>query len=129
MKKTIQVLTLVAVLLLCSNLYSQKSVKLGHFSSTELIKKMPEGDSAQATMQKYMTELQTEAETMQKEYDRLVGEYQAKEAPPRKMQCTIKKTKQAKRNSICWSEISRISTKCSRRSSKETRRANVGNYR
>ena len=80
MKKTIQVLTLVAVLLLCSNLYSQKSVKLGHFSSTELIKKMPEGDSAQATMQKYMAELQTEAETIQKEYDRLVGEYQAKEA-------------------------------------------------
>ena len=80
MKKTIQVLTLVAVLLLCSNLYSQKSVKLGHFSSTELIKKMPEGDSAQATMTKYMAELQEEAETMQKEYDRLVGEYQAKEA-------------------------------------------------
>ena len=80
MKRTIQLLILVVAITLSGNSFAQKSIKIGHFSSTDLIKKMPEGDSAQKEMQKYMTELQTEAETMQKEYDRLVGEYQAKEA-------------------------------------------------
>lgn len=80
MKRTIQLLILVVAITLSGNSFAQKSIKIGHFSSTDLIKKMPEGDSAQKEMQKYMEELQTEAETMQKEYDRLVGEYQAKEA-------------------------------------------------
>lgn len=80
MKRTIQLLILVVAMSLTGNSFAQKSVKLGHFSSTELIKKMPEGDSAQVVMKAYMTELQTEAESMQKEYQRLVSEYQAKEA-------------------------------------------------
>ena len=80
MKRTIQLLILVVAITLSGNSFAQKSIKIGHFSSTDLIKKMPEGDSAQKEMQKYMEELQSEAETMQKEYDRLVGEYQAKEA-------------------------------------------------
>ncbi|MDD2576903.1 MAG: OmpH family outer membrane protein [Bacteroidales bacterium] len=97
MKKTIQALTLIAVLLLCTNLFAQKTVKLGHFSSTELIKRMPEGDSAQATMTKYMAELQEEAETMQKEYERLMTEYQAKEA---QLSDVLKQSKQREIQSV-----------------------------
>ena len=80
MKRTIQLLILVVAMSLTGNSFAQKAVKLGHFSSTELIKKMPEGDSAQVVMKAYMAELQGEAESMQKEYQRLVSEYQAKEA-------------------------------------------------
>ena len=80
MKRTIQLLILVIAMSLTGNLFAQKSIKIGHFSSTELIKKMPEGDSAQTVMKKYMEELQSEAESMQKEYQRLVTEYQEKEA-------------------------------------------------
>ena len=80
MKRTIQLLILVVAIMLTGNSFAQKAAKLGHFSSTELIKKMPEGDSAQTVMKAYMAELQTEAESMQKEYQRLVTEYQAKEA-------------------------------------------------
>lgn len=97
MKRTIQLLTLIAILLLGSNLYSQKSIKLGHFSSTELIKKMPEGDSAQVKMTRYMAELQEEAETMQKEYERLVTEYQAKEA---QLSDVLKQSKQREIKSV-----------------------------
>ena len=80
MKRTIQVIFLVLALSLTGNSFAQKSIKIGHFSSTDLIQKMPEGDSAQNVMQKYMEELQLEAESMQKEYQRLITEYQAKEA-------------------------------------------------
>jgi outer membrane protein len=80
MKRTIQLLILVVAMSLTGNLFAQKTVKLGHFSSTDLIKKMPEGDSAQVVMKAYMAELQGEAESMQKEYQRLTSEYQAKEA-------------------------------------------------
>jgi outer membrane protein len=80
MKRTIQLLILVISISLTSNLFAQKTLKLGHFSSAELIKKMPEGDSAQLVMQKYVEELQKEAESMEKEYNRLTAEFQAKEA-------------------------------------------------
>ncbi|MBP1631228.1 MAG: OmpH family outer membrane protein [Bacteroidetes bacterium] len=80
MKRTIQLFVLVMAISLTGNVFAQKAIKLGHFNSSELIKKMPEGDSAQAEMKKYMEELQTEAESMQKEYQRLAAEYQAKEA-------------------------------------------------
>lgn len=80
MKRTIQVLILVIAIGFTSSTFAQKAVKLGHFNSSELIQRMPEGDSAQAELKKYMEELQMEADAMQKEYQRLVTEYQAKES-------------------------------------------------
>ena len=47
MKRTIQLLILVVAIAISGNSFAQKSIKIGHFSSTDLIKKMPEGDSAQ----------------------------------------------------------------------------------
>ena len=45
MKRTFQVLVLVALCVLTGSIYAQKSVKLGHFNSSELMKRMPEGPS------------------------------------------------------------------------------------
>ena len=109
MKRTIQLLILVIAMSLTGNSFAQKSIKIGHFSSTELIKKMPEGDSAQNCYEKiYGRASIREAESMQKEYQRLVTEYQEK----RSSTFTIIERKQAKRNSISKPTFSRISTKC-----------------
>ena len=97
MKRTIQLLILVVAIALSGNSFAQKSIKIGHFSSTDLIKKMPEGDSAQKVMQKYMEELQGEAESMQKEYQRLVTEYQEKEA---QLSAILKESKQKEIQSV-----------------------------
>lgn len=97
MKRTIQLLILVIAMSLTGNLFAQKSIKIGHFSSTELIKKMPEGDSAQNVMKNYMSELQLEAESMQKEYQRLVTEYQEKEA---QLSPLLKESKQKEIQSV-----------------------------
>ena len=97
MKRTIQLLILVVAIAISGNSFAQKSIKIGHFSSTDLIKKMPEGDSAQKVMQKYMEELQGEAESMQKEYLRLVTEYQEKEA---QLSAILKESKQKEIQSV-----------------------------
>ncbi|MDR0971264.1 MAG: OmpH family outer membrane protein [Bacteroidales bacterium] len=97
MKRTIQLLVLVIVLSITTNVVAQKTIKLGHFSSTDLIKRMPEGDSAQAEMKTYMDELQQEAESMQKEYQRLVTEYQEKEA---QLSNLLKESKQKEIQSV-----------------------------
>ena len=97
MKRTIQLLILVVAIAISGNSFAQKSIKIGHFSSTDLIKKMPEGDSAQKVMQKYMEELQGEAESMQKEYQRLVTEYQEKEA---QLSAILKDSKQKEIQSV-----------------------------
>ena len=97
MKRTIQLLILVVAIAISGNSFAQKSIKIGHFSSTDLIKKMPEGDSAQKEMQKYMEELQGEAESMQKEYQRLVTEYQEKEA---QLSAILKESKQKEIQSV-----------------------------
>ncbi|MEE0918334.1 MAG: OmpH family outer membrane protein [Bacteroidales bacterium] len=78
MKRTFQVLVLVALCVLTGSLYAQKSVKLGHFNSSELMKRMPEADSIQTVLKNYATELDTELKSMQEEYTRLLQEYEAK---------------------------------------------------
>ncbi|MCH3924165.1 MAG: OmpH family outer membrane protein [Bacteroidales bacterium] len=79
-KRAIQVLALAIMFSLTSSVFAQKAVKLGHFNSSELIKRMPESDSAQATLKAYVEDIQKELEGMQKEYQRLVDDYQAKES-------------------------------------------------
>lgn len=80
MKKTIQLLVLVFVLTFTfSTSFAQRALKVGYFNSAELIKKMPDYDSAQNQMQSYATQLRTELEAMQKEVDRMQAEYEAKQ--------------------------------------------------
>lgn len=78
MKKTVQLLFLATACLFATGTFAQKSIKLGHFNSNELMKRMPETDTVQNTMKDYIAELQTEMESMQKEYNRLTQEYESK---------------------------------------------------
>ncbi len=78
MKKTVQLLFLAAVCLFATGAFAQKNIKLGHFNSNELMKRMPETDTVQNKMKDYIAELQTEMESMQKEYNRLTQEYESK---------------------------------------------------
>lgn len=78
MKKTFQVLVVAAFCLFATGAYAQKSIKLGHFNSSELMKRMPEADSVQNVLKDYAAELEAELKAMQNEYTRLTQEYEAK---------------------------------------------------
>ncbi|MDO5760031.1 MAG: OmpH family outer membrane protein [Bacteroidota bacterium] len=80
MKKAIQLLSLCFVLAFTINTsFAQRALKVGHFNASELIRKMPDYDSAQNQLQTYATQLRTELDAMQKEYERMVAEYEAKQ--------------------------------------------------
>lgn len=79
MKKTVKLLVLAAVLVFAAaGVNAQRTVKLGHFSSKELIQKMPDYEKAQNTLKEEMEKLRGEVEEMQKEVERLSSEYQSK---------------------------------------------------
>lgn len=78
MKKTFQVLVVAAFCLFATGAFAQKTIKLGHFNSSELMKRMPEADSVQNVLKDYAAELEAELKAMQNEYTRLTQEYEAK---------------------------------------------------
>lgn len=78
MKKTFQVLMVAALCLFATGAFAQKTIKLGHFNSSELMKRMPEADSVQNVLKDYAAELEAELKAMQNEYTRLTQEYEAK---------------------------------------------------
>ena len=90
MKKTCIVIAM--ALLTLGTAFAQKSVKLGHIDSNELLKIMPGRDSAQAQLQREMTELEDQLKEMQMELQNLYNDYMAKES---QMSDLIKKTKQS----------------------------------
>lgn len=77
MKKGI-IVALVALLAFGGNAMAQKTIKLGHINSNELMQIMPGRDSAQALLQKEVEDLQAEMEAMKKEYETRVNDYMAK---------------------------------------------------
>ncbi len=78
MKKTFQLLVLAALCAFSGSMYAQKAVKLGHFNSSELMKRMPEADSIQNVLKNHAAELDAELKAMGNEYTRLMQEYEAK---------------------------------------------------
>jgi outer membrane protein len=80
MRRTIQFLVLAAILAFAGQTYAQKVMKFGHFNSTELIKRMPEGDSAQTALKAYVADIESELGAMRQEYERLANDYRTKEA-------------------------------------------------
>ena len=90
MKKTLLALVLIMAALAPSAM-AQKSVKLGHINSSELMQIMPGRDAAQATLQKEVEDLQATLKSMQDELETRYNEYRAKES---QMSDLIKQTKQ-----------------------------------
>jgi len=91
MKKTFIVIAM--ALLSFGTAFAQKSVKLGHIDSNELLKIMPGRDSAQAKLQREMTELEGALQNMQMELQQLYNDYMAKES---QMSDLIKQVEQKK---------------------------------
>ena len=69
MKITLKLVLAITVIALCSNVSAQ-TVKLAHINRDELIVSMPEYDSAQVKLQKFVQELQQVMEEMQVELNR-----------------------------------------------------------
>ena len=79
MKKHLIVL-MTALIALGGNAFAQKTLKLGHINSNDLMQIMPGKDSAQAVLQKEMTELEDQLKAMQGELEKKYNEYQEKQA-------------------------------------------------
>jgi outer membrane protein len=69
---------------------AQKAVKLGHIDSNELLKIMPGRDSAQATLQKHVKELENTLKGMQSEFETRYQDFSANQS---QMSELIKQTK------------------------------------
>jgi outer membrane protein len=79
MKKTL--IAIVACLfLLGGNAMAQKSIKLGHINSNDLMQIMPGRDSAQAVLQTEVTSLEEQLKSMQSEMEKLYNDYMEKQS-------------------------------------------------
>ena len=90
MKKILTVL-FVAVLAMGGNAMAQKTVKLGHINSNDLMQIMPGRDSAQTTLQAEVTDLENTLKTMQSELETRYNDYMEKQ---NQMSDLIKQTRQ-----------------------------------
>lgn len=89
--KKIFVVLLLALFAVAPASMAQKTIKLGHINSNDLMQIMPGRDSAQAALQKEVEELQNTLKTMQSELEARYNEYMGKES---QMSDLIKQTKQ-----------------------------------
>lgn len=72
------IVVLVALLAFGGSAMAQKTIKLGHINSNDLMQIMPGRDTATAQLQKEVEDLQAELESMKKEYETRVNDYLAK---------------------------------------------------
>lgn len=90
MKKSL-ILLVVAIFALGSTSFAQRSIKLGHLNSTELMQIMPGKDSAQAAFQAEVDALEAQLTAMQTEFQNKYNEYMEKQS---QMTELIRKTKE-----------------------------------
>ena len=83
---------MVALLAFAGSAMAQKTIKLGHINSNDLMQIMPGRDTAQAQLQKEVEDLQAEMESMKKEYETRVNDYIAKKDQLSEL---IRKTKES----------------------------------
>jgi outer membrane protein len=69
---------IVTLAVIGSSLRAQ-NLKFGHINSQELLKAMPENDSAQVQLQRYAKQLQDQMDELQVEYNRKLQDYQAQQ--------------------------------------------------
>ncbi len=67
------------VVAMSTSVFGQKAVKIGHINSNDLLSAMPERTKIQKDLEDHATELRTTLESMRKEYDTKVQEFQAKQ--------------------------------------------------
>ena len=89
--KKILTLLFVAIVACSGSAMAQKTIKLGHINSNELMQIMPGRDSAQAVLQKEMEDLESTLKSMSSELETRYNDYLAKQDA---MSDLIKQTKQ-----------------------------------
>ncbi len=73
-------LTLVMlVVAMSTSVFAQKATKIGHINSNELLSAMPERAKIQKDLETYATDLRTTLETMRKEYETKIKDFQGKQ--------------------------------------------------
>ncbi len=90
MKRRIIVLAVIVLAGMGFSVQAQ-NLKFGHINSQELLKAMPENDSAQAQLQRYAKQLQDQMDELQVEYNRKLQDYQAQQG---QLTDLIRKTKE-----------------------------------
>ncbi|MGE0561598.1 MAG: OmpH family outer membrane protein [Flavobacteriales bacterium] len=73
-------LTLVMlVVAMSTSVFAQKTTKIGHINSNELLSAMPERTKIQKDLETYANDLRTTLETMRKEYETKIKDFQGKQ--------------------------------------------------
>lgn len=90
MKKTL-IVALFAFLAFGGSAMAQKTLKLGHINSNELMQIMPGKDSVQTILEKEVAELETTMKAMEDEFTQRLNEFQEKQS---QWSDLIKQTKQ-----------------------------------
>lgn len=67
------------VVAMSTTVFGQKAIKIGHINSNELLSAMPERAKIEKDIETYATDLRTTLETMRKEYDTKVKDFQGKQ--------------------------------------------------
>lgn len=67
------------VVAMSTTVFGQKTVKIGHINSNELLSAMPERTQIQKDLETYATDLRTTLETMRKEYETKIKDFQGKQ--------------------------------------------------
>jgi outer membrane protein len=77
--KVIKIAILMVVVALSTTVTAQKSVKVGHINSNDLLSAMPERTAVQKDLEDYAGQLKVTLDAMRKEYETKVGDFQAKQ--------------------------------------------------
>jgi len=89
-KRSIVILMIVLIAGMGFSVQAQ-NLKFGHINSQELLKAMPENDSAQAEMQRFAQQLQDQMDELQVEFNKKLQDYQAQQG---QLTDLIRKTKE-----------------------------------
>lgn len=76
---TLKLIVVTLVITMSTSVFGQKAVKIGHINSNELLSAMPERAKIQTELETYANDLRTTLETMRKEYETKIQEFQAKQ--------------------------------------------------
>lgn len=75
----IKLAIILLVVVVSTSVFGQKTVKIGHINSNELLSAMPERTKIQKDLETYATDLRTTLETMRKEYEVKIKDFQGKQ--------------------------------------------------
>ncbi|PJA07806.1 MAG: hypothetical protein COX70_05590 [Flavobacteriales bacterium CG_4_10_14_0_2_um_filter_32_8] len=77
--RTLKITLLMLVVVLSTSVNAQKSVKVGHINSNDLLTAMPERTAVQKELEDYANQLKITLDAMRKEYETKVAEFQGKQ--------------------------------------------------